>query len=111
MFEAVNIPFIAKLLDEHRLLQPTEDMAVAADLMFTALAHWTAAWQPLRLRAESMRSAYQLHSHLDHLLLRQKTWHVAGSPFVRVPPVLQSECPRPRAPAAVVLLIVSLPNS
>ena len=52
IFEAVYLPFVAKLLDEHRRLQPTEDMEAAADLMFNELARWTAALQSLRPASE-----------------------------------------------------------
>jgi NAD(P)H-dependent FMN reductase len=49
LFEAVYIPFVAKLLDEARTtLHADEGMEVAADLMFNELGRWATALQPLR---------------------------------------------------------------
>jgi NAD(P)H-dependent FMN reductase len=49
LLEAVNIPFVAKLLNEDRTtLYADEGLEVAADLMLHELVRWTAALQPLR---------------------------------------------------------------
>jgi NAD(P)H-dependent FMN reductase len=50
LYEAVYIPFVAKLLDEERRLQPTEPLNGAADTMLAALARTEAALRTLRSR-------------------------------------------------------------
>lgn len=50
--EAVNIPFVAKVLDEERQVQPTEVMQTAATTMLDSLARWTEVMQGMRSRPD-----------------------------------------------------------
>jgi len=46
--DAVNIPFVAKHLDEDRRLKPDEAMDAAATAMLDEVARWAEALRPLR---------------------------------------------------------------
>jgi NAD(P)H-dependent FMN reductase len=50
VFEAVNIPFIARHLDEDRRLKPTEEMEQSATAMLDEVLKWTEALQPIRAK-------------------------------------------------------------
>ena len=52
MFEAVNIPFVAKLIGDDGALHANEVMEQAAVAMLDELARWTAALAPLRQPVE-----------------------------------------------------------
>ena len=48
--EAVNIPFVAKHLDEDKRLKPTEEMEQSATAMLDEILKWTEALQPIRVK-------------------------------------------------------------
>ena len=48
--EAVNIPFVAKHLDEDKRLKPTEEMEQSATAMLDEILKWTEALQPIRAK-------------------------------------------------------------
>jgi NAD(P)H-dependent FMN reductase len=48
--EAVNIPFVAKHIDEDGRLKPTEEMEQSATAMLDEVLKWTEALQPIRVR-------------------------------------------------------------
>jgi NAD(P)H-dependent FMN reductase len=50
VFEAVNIPFVAKHLDEDRRLKPTEEMEQSAIAMLDEILKWTGALQQIRAK-------------------------------------------------------------
>jgi NAD(P)H-dependent FMN reductase len=52
VYDSVNIPFHAQLLDSDRVLQPNEVMEKAADTMLDELVRTEAALRPLRPAAE-----------------------------------------------------------
>jgi NAD(P)H-dependent FMN reductase len=53
--EAVQIPFVARFLDEDGAIQPNEVMENAAAAMLDELARWTDALAPLREHARLAR--------------------------------------------------------
>ncbi|MEV5414237.1 NAD(P)H-dependent oxidoreductase [Thermopolyspora sp. NPDC052614] len=54
VFEAVNIPFVAKLLDGEGRLRPTDVMDQSADAMLDALTRLTGALRHLRVAATAV---------------------------------------------------------